>query len=360
MKFLPNRFPLPFLVIAILVLFAALWAGLLRLGWSLPKLTPTFALVHGPLMVSGFLGILITLERAVALKQKWMYAAPLFAGLGGLGMIVIPASRLGPVLLTLGSLGGVAILSEILRREAALHTLTMFLGTVAWFTGNLLWLFGWQIFQTIFFWQAFLVLTIAGERIELSRVLRPSREHKLLFGVVVGVFLGGAVVSLFDLPLSSRLIGGSLLLLAVWSVQNDLAWRNLRHKLPLTRYIAWCLVLGFVWLGIGGGLHLIFGAQAAGPRYDAALHAVFIGFVMSMIFGHAPIIFPAVLGVAINFRSGFYVPLLLLHGSLALRILADYANWHVLRMWGGLLNVIAILLFIILVASSVRSGHSGK
>jgi len=119
-------------------------------------------------------------------------------------------------------------------------------------------------------------------------------------------------------------------------------------------------VLAFVWLGIGGGLYVIFGAQAAGPRYDAALHAIFIGFVMSMIFGHAPVIFPAVLGVAINVRSGFYFQLLLLHGSLVLRILADYANWHILRMWSGLLNVIAILLFIARVASSVRRGHPGK
>ena len=71
MKLLPNRFPLPFLALAILALLAALWAGLMRLGWRLPALTPSLALAHGPLMISGFLGTLITLERAVALKQKW-------------------------------------------------------------------------------------------------------------------------------------------------------------------------------------------------------------------------------------------------------------------------------------------------
>lgn len=49
--------------------------GLIRLGWQLPALTPSLALAHGPLMISGFLGTLITLERAVA-TQKVDVPAP--------------------------------------------------------------------------------------------------------------------------------------------------------------------------------------------------------------------------------------------------------------------------------------------
>jgi hypothetical protein len=48
-------------------LLAGLWAGLLRLGWPWPILRSTLPVQHGPLMVSGFLGTLIRLERAVAL-----------------------------------------------------------------------------------------------------------------------------------------------------------------------------------------------------------------------------------------------------------------------------------------------------
>ncbi|MEP7137521.1 MAG: hypothetical protein ABI904_21570 [Chloroflexota bacterium] len=354
MKSFPNRLPLPFLFLAILALLAALWAGLMRLGWQLPALTPSLAMAHGPLMVSGFLGTLIMLERAVAIKQKWMYLPPLLAGLGWLVTLLIPTLPLGPILLTLASLGGVAILSEMTRREPALHTFTMLLGMVAWFVGNLLWLFGWQIFQVVFFWQAFLVLTIAGERLELSRVLRPSRNQQLLFGMIVIIYLVGIIVSIFNPQIGTRLNGAALLLLALWSLRNDLAWRNLKHKLPLTRYIAWCLALGFVWIGVGGGLNLVFGAQVAGPRYDAELHVIFIGFVISMIFGHAPIIFPAILGVPINFQPAFYLQLILLHTSLVLRVFADYANLYNLRMWGGLLNEVAILMFIAMTAYSIR------
>ncbi len=360
MKSLSNRFPIPFLILAILALLAALWAGLMRLGWQLPALTPSLALAHGPLMISGFLGTLISLERAVAMKQKWMYLPPLLAGLGWLVAVLIPSLPLGPILLTLASLGGVAILIEMTRREFALHTVTMLLGMSAWFAGNLLWLFGWQIFQVVFFWQAFLVLTIAGERLELSRVLRPSRQSQLFFGCIVAIYLAGILIATFNLQLGTQLNGAALLFLALWSIRNDLAWRNLKHKLPLTRYIAWCLALGLTWLGVGGGLSLIFGAQVAGPRYDAALHVVFVGFVISMIFGHAPIIFPAILGVPINFQPGFYIHLILLHASLTLRVVADYANWHTLRMWGGLLNEVAILLFIGMTVLSIRKSISGK
>lgn len=357
---MPNRLPLPFLALAILALLAALWAGLMRIGWGLPALTPSLALAHGPLMISGFLGTLITLERAVALKQKWMYIPPLLAGLGGLLILLIPSMPLGPILLALASFGGVAILVEITRREAALHTFTMLFGALTWFAGNLLWLFGWQIFQVVLFWQAFLVLTIAGERLELSRVLRPPRVQQILFGFVVFLLLGGTVATLFDLQIGTRLSGAALLLLALWSLRNDIAWRNLKHKLPLTRYIAWCLALGLIWLGVGGALSLGFGAQFAGPRYDAALHAVFVGFVISMIFGHAPIIFPAILGVPINFHPAFHVHLILLHVSLASRVIADHANLYALRTWSGMLNAVAILMFIGMTVYSVRKSITGK
>src|SRR3989304_1178957 len=73
---------LPFMALAGLSLLAALGGGLIRLGWPLP-LVPTLPPNHGPLLVTGFLGTLIGLERAVALKRRWPYGAPLLSGLGG-------------------------------------------------------------------------------------------------------------------------------------------------------------------------------------------------------------------------------------------------------------------------------------
>jgi hypothetical protein len=66
---------------------------------------------------------------------------------------------------------------------------------------------------------------------------------------------------------------------------------------------------------------------------------------MSMIFGHAPIIFPAILGKPMAFRPAFYAHLVLLHLTLALRVFGDLTDWMPGREWGGLLNAIVILMF---------------
>ncbi|MBV6396114.1 MAG: hypothetical protein HFACDABA_01702 [Anaerolineales bacterium] len=350
-----NKKYLPFLVPALLALLVALWAGLLRLGWTLPS-AKGLALAHGPLMICGFLGALIALERAVALNRKWMFAAPLLAGLGWLAALLAPTLPLGAILFALASLVAVGILFVMARREPAIHTLTMLAGMLFWLAANLLWLSGRSIFQVVYGWQAYLILTIVGERLELSRVLRPSKNQQVIFTALAALLAVGTIVTLFDLQLGARLSGAGMLALALWSFPADIAWRNIRHKLPLTRYIAWCLALGFIWLGIGGALNLVFGAQAAGPLYDALLHAVFVGFVISMIFGHAPIIFPAILGAPINFQPAFYIQLALLHFSLALRIVSDLLNVQQGRLWGGLLNEIAILLFLGMTIYSVRQG----
>ena len=79
----------PIIFPAILALLLGLWAGLLRLGWTLPAF-PNLALAHGPLMVSGFLGVLIPLERAVAIRQRWMFMVPVLPGLGWMGLLIAP------------------------------------------------------------------------------------------------------------------------------------------------------------------------------------------------------------------------------------------------------------------------------
>ena len=83
-----TRF-LPFVMLAILALLFALWAGLVRIGWTLPS-APDLSAAHGPLMVSGFLGVLIPLERAVAIRQRWMFAVPAAAGLGWIALLLAP------------------------------------------------------------------------------------------------------------------------------------------------------------------------------------------------------------------------------------------------------------------------------
>ncbi len=345
---------LPFLALAVLALLFALWAGLLRLGWAIPSLSG-LALAHGPLMVSGFVGSLIALERAVAIRQRWMLAAPVLTGLGALSLLLSP--WIGLVLITAGSLGTLGILAVMVRREPRIHTVTMAVGALAWVVGNILWSAGFGISQIVYLWQAFLILTIGGERLELSRILRPSAMQVRLFIAAAAVLLAGAILAPFVPDLGARLAGLGLLSLSIWFLWNDVARRNIRHPSALTRYIAICLYAGFVWMGIGGTFQLYLGAQSGGALYDAALHSVFVGFVLSMIFGHAPIIFPAILGTPVAFLPVFYAQLALLHLSLILRITGDFSGRLLIRQWGGLLNEVAVLLFLGATAYAIARGR---
>jgi len=74
-RLLPLRLAL--LAHAIAALGFALWIGLVRLGWALPLPKSSQFVAHGPLMVCGFLGTLITLERAIAAGRRSAYLAPI-------------------------------------------------------------------------------------------------------------------------------------------------------------------------------------------------------------------------------------------------------------------------------------------
>jgi len=336
---------LPLLLLAILALLSGLWAGLLRLGWVWPAFQPGLPALHGPLMVSGFLGTLISLERAIALRQRIAYLPAILTGIGG-GLLWSGVSQsAGMILVMLGSLGLVGLFGWIVWQHRVLHTAVMAVGTALWLVGNLLWLTGRPIHLAVWWWMGFLVLTIAGERLELNRVLRLTRPVRGMFLAGTAVLLAGLLLTAYEYGWGIRLTGLGLCLLGGWLIRYDLARHNMR-KSGLTRFIAICLFSGYIWLLIGGFLAIWYGAVAAGLGYDAILHAVFLGFTLSMIFGHAPLIFPAILQRPLPYHPRAYAPLLLLHLSLLLRVAGDLFVWTGLRQWGGLLNSLVLLLFL--------------
>lgn len=340
-------------------LVVGVWAGLLRLGWGLPSPGFDLAAVHGPLMVGGFLGTLISLERAVALGSPWATVAPTLSGLGGLALLAGLPIPLGASFLAGGGLGLVVLFVAIFRRQPAMATAVMGVGSLAWLVGTVLWLAGWPLHGIVRWWGSFLVLTIAGERLELSRFLRPHRWSQVHFLAAVLLTLAGLVLETCGLGAGSAVVGLGWIALALWLFLYDVARRTIRGG-GLTRYVAICLLTGYLWLAASGGFCLFLGAFTSGPFYDALLHSLFLGFVFAMIFAHAPIIFPAVLGLRIPFRLSFYAHLILLHLSLVLRISGDFTGRWPERQWGGLFNAAALALFLAGTARSVWLARSAR
>ena len=350
---------LPIMALGILALFAALWGGLARMGWAIPATPTTIVALHGPLMIAGFLGTLVSLERAVVHHLPGALLVPISSGIGTVVILTGLAFPVGQALITLSSLGLVILSTTTFLQHRTLYTLIGAFGAGAFLIGNINWLFGAAIPEVVFWWMGFLVLTIVGERLELSRLLRHSVAVRAAFLVIVAVFLSGMVVRSIAPDVGSRLAGLGMLGLAIWLLQYDIARRTVRRT-GLTRFVAIALLSGFCWLGVGGGLAMAFGSVSGGQAYDSILHAVFLGFVMSMIFGHAPIILPA-LGRPLTYHPRFYSHLALLHLTLLLRVGGDLSGSLAIQQWGGLLNTIVVLLFatntVLATRPSAKSAH---
>ena len=360
----------PLIATAVVILFGGLWEGLVYLGLPLPAGNATLTQDHGELMVLGFLGTLIALERAVALGETWAYLAPAAAGAGGLAIVAGAPGDAGEVLIGCGGLVLVAIFAKVYRIQPSLHNLVLASAAVCWVVAAGLWLASWDISKFVPWLAGFLVLTITGERLELSRMTGTSRRGRLLFAAAAGLFAAGLLASLAagpspatggTVPAGIRVTGAGLIALALWLARYDVARRTIRGH-GLARYMAAALLTGYAWLAVAGGLWASVGQMADGGAYDAELHAIFLGFVMSMIFAHAPVIVPSVLGRPLPFRNYLYIPLVLLHVSLVLRLAGgDWAGSTGAWQWGGALNETAILLFLAMAAAlAAGSGRAAR
>ncbi|WP_254432447.1 hypothetical protein [Magnetospirillum sp. SS-4] len=347
---------LPLLAAGGVSLIAGMIAGEGRLGW--PVGSGDLMAAHGPLMVCGFFGTVIGLERAVALGKPWGYMAPAATALGGIALMA-GFFQAGALAQSLGSLVFVLMSLAVLVRQREVFTAVLSLGGACWLIGNLLWLAGAPPSEVVPLWAGFLVLTIAGERLELSRFLPPWRWRTPTLLPVLALLLAGCGTAAAGMAAAWTLFGLGLVLLTLWCLRNDVVRRTIRQP-GLTRYVAVCLLSGYGWAAVSGLLMLGLGLGEGGPRADAALHSLFVGFVFAMVFGHAPVILPAVLRVAVPYRPWFYGPLILLHASLILRLAGDLADLHAVRQWGGLANAAAIVVFILtMLATVIRARKPG-
>ncbi|WP_208605926.1 hypothetical protein [Streptomyces albus] len=344
-----------------LALLLGLDAALMLLDLPAPLTADRLPEVHGMLLVLGFAGTLVALERAVALGSRWAYLSPACLGAGGLLLVAPVDLRAGRLLLVAGTALLLALYARFWRRQPGAALLAQGAGAVAALGAALLWLGGLDVPRLLPWLAAFLVLTIAGERLELARValLAPRTEDAFLAAATA--VLAGAVVTLLWPGAGSALLGLALLALVGWLTAHDVARRMLRSS-GLPRFSAACLLAGYAWLGLAGALWLVGGPVAEGPRYDAVVHAVFLGFVLSMIMAHAPVILPAVLRRPLPYHRVLAGPAWLLHLSLALRVLiGDLRGSEAAWRLGGALNITAVLLFVATAATlSVRAGRTGS
>jgi hypothetical protein len=324
-----------------LLLAAGVWAGLARMGVAVPAPPGHLVGLHGVLAGLGVFGTLIALERAVALRHALAYGPPLVTAAGALVLATGGSVLLAQLLLAAGGVGLVGVFAVLHRRQPALHVVVMGIAAALWPGAVAVWAVTGQVAPSVPWMAGFLVLTIVGERLELTRIANHSPRIRALLLTAVGVFLTGLVVALLDSSLGMRIAGVGLVGQALWLLRHDLAPRAVR-RVGLPRFMGVALTAGYGWLLVTGALWLAFGATVAGPRHDAAVHALFLGFVLSMVIGHAPLILPAVLRLSIPYRPILYLPLFLLHVTLLVRMCGIHLGAPDLLRLGAIGNAVAL------------------
>lgn len=336
-------------------LLAGLNAALMLL--ELPALfnIAAWSEVHGMVLALGFIGTLVALERAVALGKLAGYLSPLLIGIGSLLLLTSLPRNLGKLGLLLGMAGLIWVYIPLWRRQrdnaVSVQMLAAGLGTGA----ALLWLGGVDMNLLLPWLVAFVVLTIAGERIELARITMGAGAGRRLVQLSWAVTFG-VVGSLLWPQWGSIAFGLSLLGLTAFLATNDVARRTIKAT-GATRFMAACMLAGYAWLSVAA-ITWCFGFPSTQARYDTVIHAVFLGFTMSMIIAHSSTILPAVLRRPLPYRKMMWAPAILLHAGLLLRVwIGDGLGYHGAWLVGSMINIIALLLFFALAILSVALGE---
>lgn len=345
----PTPWRLIVLAPAGLSLLAGLDAALLLLDLPAPVSADRLPDVHGMVLVLGFVGTLIALERAVALGARWGVAAPALLGAGSVLTLTAAPLRVGQLLLLAGALALVAVYVPLWRRQADEAVLVQALGAALAVGAAALWAGGVEMPVLLPWLVGFAVLTIAGERLELARLAMGPNAGAVLVLLAAGL-AAGVVAALLVPRAGSIALGGVLAGLVAWLASHDVARRTVRSG-GLPRYMAVCMLAGYAWAAVAAAVWLTAGGVVDGPGYDAVVHAVFLGFTISMVMAHALVILPVILGRPLTYHPVLYGPVALLHGSLVVRVWlgdglgAPYA-WRV----GAVLNIVALLSFVALAA----------
>lgn len=357
----PRTLVLGIALLCVLNLLGALGGGLVRLGTLPPSSagpTGLWALQHhGAVMMAGFFGALIALERVVALQRGgWVSAS---AALGGLLHWTLGPTPIAPLALITQTLWIASALGLIYlytwaarHRSGSLPLAVEGAGAVALLYGNVAYALEAPLAARLG-WSAFLVLTIAGERRELMRLVRlPHWAARAFIGGLGMVAVALALAALGHGEAAQTVFWSAMGLLALWLLGFDVARRQWRAA-GWAAHTARCLLVGYTWLLAAAVLALV---------HDAgAWHALWLGFVMCMVFGHAPIMLPALAGWRPRPTTWALLPLALLSASLALRLTAPYSAKHSASLFAlaGAGHAVSLLLFGAVMAHAVHRSVSG-
>lgn len=379
-----SPLPLPkgriaLLIVAAVAMLIALVGAVSRSSLSLgpaalPAPLPDF---HGALMVYGFLGGAISLERAVAYRAgsdrhpRWGFFAAVCAIAGTISVLVISIlSRVVPsfdgrvwlpLISALWWAASMLILSAVYVgiwfRQRSYAVLIQLLGSWVGMCGVLLWAGGVAADNASTWWMMMLILTIVGERLELA--------HASFVGAYVQpALLAASIVTSLSLvaqlcapewgyPLSALCLAALLVLM----LRHDTARRTYKAH-GVTGFMGVCMISAYSWALVACGIWLLvpFGGLGSSTLWwDMALHALAIGFVMAMVAAHVCVIVPSIIRRPMPFHPVLWGAFILYQAGLLLRLLGTVRNstpiWQigdVVAIFGMIAMMLSVITMLVL------------
>jgi hypothetical protein len=340
-----------------------IWRIAITRGFLLPPI-PEWIPVHGHIMIGGFLAALIIFERMIALRIH--------------GLIWVPY---------------VYVFSSLfLQTQAPMVRLLHLIALVGWI------LHRWMSYKTFHRWEkpvvesiAFIVLSfallssgglsarievglsalafpiavIAIERLELSMQFKKTGARIVLFGLIGWCVLW--IVSTWRGIPNLSAMGIVTLILTCFLAFYDLSLRTRTSKSAhnLHGFLKLALIFAYLWL-FAGSIVMVFWFTISGAILkDILFHLFGLGFIFTMILGHAPLILPAALGKMPPNKAPL-IPFLIFQAATLIRIVGDFALMQSVLLWQwtgwitGVVSALAFFIYLVTLFFSLKRKVPGK
>jgi hypothetical protein len=210
----------------------------------------------------------------------------------------------------------------------------------------------------------FPIAVIAAERLEMSFLLKKAGSRFVLFGMI-GWCLLWNVVTWRGIP-NLTVMGGITLLLVMSIAFYDAALRVSKKQTDgLHKFLKTALMLSYVWLFLGAVAMTASSKISSAIFKDVLFHLIGLGFIFTMILGHAPLILSAALG-KLPPKKAPMIPFLIFQTATTLRILGDFALLKSVPLWqfsgwiSGLIHIISFFAYIATLIFHIRTRNRNE
>src|SRR5262245_43813811 len=333
-----------------------IWRVAVTRGFMLPPI-PEWLPAHGEIMLGGFLAALIIFERMIALRIDSLIWVPyVYASSALMIHSGNPAARI----IHLAALAGWIMHRWIAYRKFHRWEKSL-VESVAFITLTSALMYPGGLAarpEVALQGLAFPIAVIAIERFGMSFPMKKITSRLVLIGLIAWCGLWN-LVTWRGIP-NLTMMGGVTLVLVASIAFHDMALRASQKQTDgLHKFLRNALTLSYTWLFIAAVALTVSSKISSAISKDVLFHLIGLGFIFTMILGHAPLILSAAIG-KLPPKKAPVIPFLIFQAATLLRIIGDFSLMKSLALWqwsgwiSGLIHAISFFAYIAFLFFSLK------